>query len=357
MGIPRERFVVASSHTHSAPSVAGAAVNIFSRKLPEREQATIDRYTRELTDHIEEAGLAALKARRPGRLSWSQGRVGFAANRRTKGGPVDHALPVLRVTDPDGQVRGFLINYACHCTTVDPKENTISGDWAGFAQEAVEHDHPGAIAMTAIGCGADANPSPRVTPGAAPAHGRAIADEVNRLHKGEWTPLPTPPVGRFRRVRVPFDTLPTREVLEQLVEAGGAPGYNASTQLEKLDRGEPLQEALDYPIQTWQFGDRLVMVFLAGEVVVDYVLRLKSELDASRLWVSAYSNDLPCYIPSERILREGGYEGGGAMVYYGRPTRLKPGVEDIILSTVRALVPDEFRARPESSPKGTPSSR
>ena len=105
-GIPRERFVVASSHTHSAPSVSGAAVNLFSRKLPEREQAAIDRYTRELTDHIEEAGLAALKARRPGRLAWSQGRVGFAANRRTRGGPVDHALPVLRVTDPDGRSAG-----------------------------------------------------------------------------------------------------------------------------------------------------------------------------------------------------------------------------------------------------------
>ena len=169
--------------------------------------------------------------------------------------------------------------------------------------------------------------------------------------------LAAPPVGRFRRVRIPFDTLPTREELETARRRPAGAGYNASTQLARLDRGEPLQEALDYPVQTWQFGDRLVMVFLAGEVVVDYVLRLKSELDASRLWVSAYANDLPCYIPSERILREGGYEGGGAMVYYGRPTRLKPGVEDIIVSTVRALVPDEFRARPEASPRSTPSSR
>ena len=87
VGIPRERFVVASSHTHSAPCLAGAAVNIFSRKLPEREQAAIDRYTRELTDHIEEVGLAALKARRPGRLAWSQGRVGLRGQSADQGRP------------------------------------------------------------------------------------------------------------------------------------------------------------------------------------------------------------------------------------------------------------------------------
>jgi hypothetical protein len=37
------------------------------------------------------------------------------------------------------------------------------------------------------------------------------------------------------------------------------------------------------------------------------------------------------------------------MVYYGRPTRLKPGVEDIIVSTVHALIPDEFRAQREAT--------
>ncbi len=130
--------------------------------------------------------------------------------------------------------------------------------------------------------------------------------------------------------------------MQALVAKGGAPGYNASTQLARLDRGEPLQRELDYVVQSWQFGDDLAIVFLAGEVVVDYVLRLKAELDPARLWVVAYANDDPCYIPSERILREGGYEGGGAMVYYGRPTRLRPGVEDRIVTAVRSLVPPAF---------------
>ena len=47
------------------------------------------------------------------------------------------------------------------------------------------------------------------------------------------------------------------------------------------------------------------MVFLPGEVVVDYALRLKRELDGARLWVTAYSNDVPCYISAAAFWPKG----------------------------------------------------
>ena len=362
--IPQADFVVAASHTHSAPCLSGIAPNIFGKQIVDNEQATIDRYTRELTDKLEQVSLAALDDLRPGRLDWAQGQVGFAKNRRTKGGPVDHAMPVLRATDLDGKVRALLVNYACHCTTLDPTDNKISGDWAGHAQEEIERDHPGAIALTVVGCGADSNPANRTSgiaaaTAAALSNGRAIADELNRLiklgassvpGKSPWHPLDSAPNASPRaEVKLPFDTLPTREQLEAQIKAGGPPGYNASVQLAKLDRGEPLQRDVNYPVQVWSFGNELAMVFLPGEVVVDYVLRLKQEYDPSRLWVTAYANDVPCYIPSERILREGGYEGGGAMVYYARPTRFKTGIEDLIISTVNRSMPEGFRSHPKAA--------
>jgi hypothetical protein len=95
-------------------------------------------------------------------------------------------------------------------------------------------------------------------------------------------------------------------------------------------------------VQTWCFGDDLAMVFLGGEVVVDYALRLKWEIDARRLWVTAYSNDVPCYIPSRRVLDEGGYEADSSMTFYGRPARFAPEVEDRIIRTVHDLLPPAF---------------
>lgn len=345
-GIARERLAVSSSHTHCAPCLPGVAPNIFGKPIPADQRGRIEAYAKVLLDKLERACLDALEDRRPALLAWGQGSADFAKNRRTPGGPVDHALPMLRAVDLDGKLRAVVVGYACHCTTLDPKDYLISADWVGDAREAIEGDHPGASAFVLIGCGADSNPRDRPGREVARRHGRSIGDEVARLLKGPLLPIKSPPVGRLARIKVPFDTLPTREELNALVAKGGPPGYNATTQLARLDRGEPLQGELDYVVQSWDFGDDLAVVFLAGEVVVDYALRLKLELDPKRLWVVGYANDVPCYIPSERILREGGYEGGGAMVYYGRPTRLKPGLEGRIIGAARGLVPPSFAARP-----------
>jgi hypothetical protein len=98
-----------------------------------------------------------------------------------------------------------------------------------------------------------------------------------------------------------------------------------------------------YLVQTWSFGDQLAIVFLPGETVVDYSHRIKREFDRSRIWVNGYSNEERCYVPSERILKEGGYEGGGAMVYYDRPQRFAPGIEATIMQVVYSQVPSAFK--------------
>jgi hypothetical protein len=81
-------------------------------------------------------------------------------------------------------------------------------------------------------------------------------------------------------------------------------------------------------------GDGVEWFFLGGEVVVDYPLRLKGELSGAKTWVAGYTNDVMAYIPSRRVLLEGGYEGGGAMVFYGLPTVWSDQVETKIVTEV-----------------------
>ena len=87
------------------------------------------------------------------------------------------------------------------------------------------------------------------------------------------------------------------------------------------------------------------MVFLAGEVVVDYALRFNKEFDWKRLWISAWANDMPGYIPSRRILNEGGYEAEFSQVYYDLPGAYLPEVEDIMTDGVRELLGKEYMAK------------
>ncbi|HEX8201626.1 MAG TPA: neutral/alkaline non-lysosomal ceramidase N-terminal domain-containing protein [Isosphaeraceae bacterium] len=355
-GLPRERLVVCSTHTHCGPGLGGGPDFIFGGPLPEDQKGRLDRYERELTDALEKVALAALAERRPGVLSWGRGSVGFAANRRVlrdgrwvgfgvnPSGPVDPALPVLRVADPDGTVRAVLVGYACHCTTLGPQFNKICAEWAGYAAEAIERAHPGATALVVIGCGADANPEPRRNLDDAKAHGAAVAREVERLLAGPLSPLPGRIEAALRRIDLPFGPRPSREQLAEGAKRPGPEGYFARTLVERLERGESLPGTLSYPVQTWCFGDALALVFLGGEVVVDYALRIGWEGDAARLWVVAYSNDVPCYIASKRVLAEGGYEADTSMVYYGQPTRLAPQAEDRILEAVHELLPTPFDA-------------
>ena len=348
-GLDPVRLAITATHTHTAPMLKNVAPTLFGLPIPDDHQQRIDRYTAELTDSLERVALAALSDLKPASIEFAIGSTDLAANRRTKGGPVDHDLPLLAIKSPEGALRALYLNYACHCVTLS--DNKISGDWAGFAQESIQKNHPGAVALVSIGCGADANPTSGVTGNKADiaaAQGNQIAAEVSRLLKEKLTPITAPLATKLDTIELLFDTHPTRDEWQEKAKRNDATGHHARAQLAKLDRGEKLQTHLPYPIQTWTFGDQLAMVFLPGEVVVDYALRLKRDFDRSRLWINAYANDCPCYIPSERILKEGGYEGGGAMIYYDRPTRLATGVEQKIIDAVHKQLPDSFRA-----PKGT----
>lgn len=350
-----ERFAICSSHTHCAPMLIGVLPNLFGMDIPAAHMPAIERYTRELTDYIEKAALAALADRKPCKLAWGVGKVGFAANRRSFPlKPIDHDLPVLRVTGADGRVRAIFTSYACHCTTIGIDE--IHGDWAGCAQEALQREFPGAIALTALGCGADQNPNPRRTMELVLKYGEDLGAEAKRLALGELKPVNGALACEAKQIELAFDKLPTREEWQALAASKTAAiAYHAKKNLARIDRGEKIPEHLPYLVQRWSFGDDLALVFLPGEITVDYSLRIKREFDRSRLWVNGYSNDVPCYVPSRRVLEEGGYEGAGAMVYYDRPTKFAPDVEERIMGAVHKVMPASYLTRPEQIKPAPPS--
>jgi hypothetical protein len=308
-GIAPERIVFAASHTHSGPVIRGYLTNLFAGGCPitAEQQAHIDEYSQQLETRLLRVGLEAAQRRSPSLLFWHQGEVDFAANRRTSGGPVDHDLPILKVTDLHGVIRAIVVSYACHGTTLLLHDNLVSGDWIGYAQECIEKSFPGSMALMLIGAGADADPEFRGELGYAQQQGQEIADEVEDV-LGRQTPIMLGPAVRASRGTIYL----------KFEDADAKP--------------------LPYTIQSWTFGDDLAIVFLEGEVVVDYARRLKRVfrdcLRQERLWVNAYCNSVPGYIPSERVLREGGYEPAGSTFYYGLPGPFALGLDDQIVSEV-----------------------
>ncbi|MCX8037455.1 MAG: neutral/alkaline non-lysosomal ceramidase N-terminal domain-containing protein [Candidatus Sumerlaeia bacterium] len=350
--VPRARLLLASSHTHGGPALHDPLGPLYGPRVTAEQWSEIQKYTQELEDKVVATVGRALTDLQPAKLAFGRGQAKFGINRREKtkegtfrigvnpNGPVDPDVPVLRIESASGGLRAVVFGYACHTTTLGGNIYQFHGDYAGFAQEALEKEHPGATALFVMGCGGDINPHPRGTLEQAQEYGRQLAAAVNQAMSKPMRALRGPLKPAYARVDIPFAPHPPREAWEkQLQDADIYKQWQAKEMLKQLERDGRLPASYPYPIQMWQFGDNhLTMIVLAGEVVVDYALRLKRELGAGRTWVAGYCNEVFAYIPSRRIVEEGGYEGGGAMVYYVQPGPFAPQVEEVIIGKVHAMV-------------------
>lgn len=339
-GLPRERLLFNSSHTHSAPVIGHMLLPAYP--FGDAEMTIVMRYTDWLEDQVVEMIGRSLHDLEPAQLSFGQGLAGVAVNRRRVGhrdypGPVDQDVPVLAVRTPDGALRAIVFGYACHNTVLGDYQ--ISGDWAGYAQAALEKDYPQAIAMFIQGCGADANPLPRRSVELAERYGETIAAATEDVLNGKMRTLDGPLGAEYVLVDVPFQTPPSRQQLQnQLGDPNVYVRRHAQLMLKILDRDGKLPDHYPYPIEVWQFGKGLTLIALGGEVVVDYSLRFKRQYGFDNTWVAGYCNDVFAYIPSLRVLLEGGYEGGGAMLVYGQPAPFAWAVEETIAEKVDDVV-------------------
>ena len=348
--LPPQGLLLSASHTHSGPELRAQKVS-YLWALGSEEIRQTNKYLEHLQEQLLQLVGRAIDNLAPAKLGYTHARAGFAMNRRLKtgggfrnspnpDGPVDHDVPVLRVDGPDGKLHAVLFGYACHNTTLNFYK--FCGDYAGFAQLYLEQEHPGATAMFIAGCGADQNPYPRRGSRSLEycmEHGRALANGVESALAVKSTPVRAPIRAVLETVTLEFAEPPTREQLEE--QAKSADKYDrrhAEQLLKELEQTGNICTTYPYLVQVVQFGDDLTMVALAGEVVVDYSLRLKAELAGPPVWVAGYCNDVLGYIPSLRVLREGGYEGGGAMRNTTLPGPFAPSVEKLIVDKVHELV-------------------
>jgi hypothetical protein len=343
-GLTPDRCALLCSHTHSGPVVGQNLMAMYF--LDAQQEQRVRDYTADLHEKIARLVGEAIDQLAPATIARGSGEAGFAVNRRNNPeaevprllaegkirGPHDHEVPVLAVRGLDGTLRAVLFGYACHATVLDGYQ--WCGDYPGFAQAYLETSHPGSVALFFAGCGADQNPIPRRQVELAEKYGRELASAVDQVLAKNLRPVTGRLATSYSEVEIPFAEIPNREQLEQATRSDNR--YEASRArllLTRLQRDGSLSETYPYPVQVWRLGD-VRLVTLGGEVVVDYALRLKHELGRATTWVAGYANDVMAYIPSRRVLAEGGYEGGGAMVYYGQPSAWTPEIEELIIRRV-----------------------
>lgn len=345
-GLRRSQLLFNASHTHSGP-VVWSNLRVMFDLTPE-EKARVLAYRGELIERLGRLADAALSDLSPAQLRCGHGTAGFAINRRqplpaggfaigqNPTGPVDHDVPVLEVRSPGGTLRAMLFGYACHNTTC-PMSLEVDADYAGAAQRALEAAHPGATALFMILCGGDQNPHPRGSMEWVEIHGTALAQAVEQVLAGELKPIRGPIRSSLLNASLDFAPHTREKFVAELQETHPFKRRRAEFVLRAYDRGRPPRQ-IDCPVQALRFGNDLVILALGGEVVVDYALRARREFAGQNLVVAGYCNDVMCYVPSRRVLSEGGYEAVDSMIYYGRPGPFADTVEEKLFAAMHRVM-------------------
>jgi neutral ceramidase len=346
--IPRERLILNCSHNHSCP-VTEDVLWLYYEFTPQ-EDAAKDRYTAMVYAKYDEVIGAAIAALAPAELRFDQGLAGLAVNRRRARGPesralggqVDQDVPVIAVKASES-LKAIVFGYSCHTTALGGL--SINGDYAGFAQFELEKTFPGCVAMFVQNCGGDANPLPRIRGHDAEAvdladrYGRILAEAVRQVLAGTMTPLSGPLKVAMGETELPLqEGIPLQELKQRLPNLTGMPRREFEHFIRQHETAGGTPDRVRYPIQVWRFGPELTYMALTGETVVDYSLKFKASNGWNTTWVSGYNNDLLSYVPSLRVLREGGYEGVSGMFEYGHRGPYTEAVEDLITAKVAELL-------------------
>jgi hypothetical protein len=361
IGLPRERLILAATHTHYGPEFRPDKALFF--KIPPDYTARIEPTAARMAEALARVIVAATKRMVPVRLVAREATATFAHNRRragVKGGNpsaedvLDHTVSILDVVhEPTGLRKAIVFGYACHNTTLPPEDLRYCADWAGFAKEQLEAAHAGATALFVTGCGADQNPEPRGSVELSKRYGTELANAVQEaLLRDDGLEITGPIATAIEDVSLAMQPV-TRESLQAMLADAADPPRQVKAKflLEQVERGQP--PITEYPaaVQVVRLGSELLWIVMSGETVVDWAIRFRRAYAsvAPAVWVSGYCNDMYGYVPTRRIQQEGGYEGGRANLWSWLPSPWTDDVEDRITAAVDRLVRETEKGTAEQS--------
>lgn len=202
-GVPQERILLGTTHTHNAIRVDPQTSGIILPGSP----AFVAQVTAAASDAVRQA-IAGLQ---PARYGIGQGKAYLVGNRnvwspehgryisdvdRTGAEPINHGLGVVKFETLDGRPIAYLLNYALEPVIAMAMKSSVTGDVPGIAARMIEERSGGAPALFTIGAAgvplyrADDTPEPRRADHARQlmeSYGTILAEETLAVARG----LPT----------------------------------------------------------------------------------------------------------------------------------------------------------------------
>jgi hypothetical protein len=330
-----------ATHTHCGPATC---------KIIESAGKIDKKYMKFLEQNIKEAVIELLNSKmKSGNLYCGYGKCSLSINRRMSvkektgsrvvekiimrpnyEGSVDHSLGVIQIRGKNEDI--ILFNYACHPTTRGGY--IISGDFPTAATRYLRaSNYKKREAMFLQGAAGD-NKVPCINEDGSRFIGgdsNNVIEYGNKLAKAVEKML-----GHLNQIKPSFASyrnefiLPYSKILPVIPDS-------KKKDYEKLVRERLAIENNDGVIMdwtVWKLSKDCILIALPGEVC-HMIGKTAKKMSAVKFpFFLGYSNGTPAYIPTDKILREGGYEGNNSMTTYGRPYLFKDGIDEILKSSL-----------------------
>lgn len=349
--LPGAAVTIAAVHNHGGP------VSMKNRLGPQANPDYLMRLEGALIQAIDLAAERRVPVRMFGGTAVDPG---FARNRRHLDGPVDRQMPVLRIERQDGAVLAFLVSYACHPVVLGADNLRWTADYVHFLRAALHRAVPGATAIFATGCAGDVNSGHSAASSllaeASPARSFATAERMGNALAEAVLCLSMEPLGEdcgSAEVETELEFSRREEddsaILAQTWFAHAAESEGIDALLYRIwaawASAMPTGPLAPLPerVTTMNWGGAGI-IGLPGEIFASTALDLRSRLNGSSpLFVLAYADDNPGYIPPESEFIHGGYEIDEAHRFYGLPATFAPGsaerlVEAALAATTRTRI-------------------
>jgi len=347
--IPSQNIIISYTHTHSSVAITGEDITKRNRRpysigadkfffygewkdIDDSKDIQYYKFIEEKIMNLMEQGMSNLI---DGNISVNKSRSQFGISRRLpvngkiefrpydNDDVMDTDLFLLKLTDSKGKVRGILYNYACHPTSVGSDNHLISADFPGEVRSQLKNIYPDSEVVFLQGCGADIKPRFGVVDGYFKSADftrlkegcKNFTQEIsNIINSGKWREIQLN-IKTAEKEFLLYTTEKDKSFFNAIYNNPDEAEYRRESALAALENidNENTSANLPFYINAISLDNQTCLLALENEIVSD-IGKLIKELSNDDLIVLGYSNSVCCYIPTEDIIKNGGYEGENYMI-------------------------------------------
>jgi neutral ceramidase len=345
---PRQ-VLLNTSHTHNGPTTGTWWTALFESPdtiyLDQLERAVLAAAD-EAMDQAREVcvvrhGSAKAAMALSRRNIGPDGKASWEANTENT---IYDTIPICLLEDVHREPVAVLFSVSCHPSTVPGRD--ISADYPGAAMAMLDERLGVECSLFLQGVGGDTKVRScreacafGTTWDDQNSAGRMVADAVMAAIESDLEPTLPALVAEETTVALPLEDTPDRSGYTAIMSApdtGDMKRLWASRMIERLDRGEIPPSSVPLSMHGVKIGQGVRMIGIEGEVVADHGGLIARMFDRGTTFPMGYCDGCQLYIPSDRMLPEGGYEVDSFAEYHV-PAALAGGIDEALVAGCREL--------------------